>query len=189
MVPAVSRWEDSHNRAHAACLNTFGDPPQCPDGIGPNGVYITARFATENSGYCASWESPAAARGFMACTTPHYGFTPNGSTCTQFAVKKGNMMAPSTGVFMFKRARCTSSECKVVKYGRCFDVSPEKPFKHCESAHDGCVYTDGNSYQANKLEKDTRAFAKLVLVRLKAGTAKDCKGNDLVIAQNMIKLY
>ena len=163
------------------------------DGVGPNGVYITGRLATENSGYCASWESPAAARGFMECTSPAHAHTLNGTTCTQFAVRKGHMMAPSTGVFMFKRARCTSSDCKVVKFGRCFDVSPEKPFKHCKYGRNNnpseCVYTDGNSYGADKLENDTRAFAKHVLVRLRAGTAKDCKGNDLTIAQNMIKLY
>lgn len=84
--------------------------------------------------------------------------------------------------------------CKVIKFGRCFDVSPQKPFKHCKygigsGANRACIYADGNSYTAQWLEKDTRSFAKLALDHLKAGTAKDCKGNDALIAQNLIKAY
>jgi len=146
-------------------------------------VYITGHFGPEDSGYCAAWDSPAAARGYMDCT-------PDGSTCTSITVKKGHMMSPSAGVFMLKRIKCNSDGCKVFKLGECFDVSPEKPFKSCKvgNTNGKCVYTDGNSYSATYLEKDTQAFAKLVLDQLRADTTKECTGPDNAIGQNLIKL-
>ena len=148
--------------------------------MGPNGVYITGHFGPEDSGYCAAWDSPAAARGYMDCT-------PDGSTCTTITVKKGHMMSPSAGVFMLKRIKCNSDGCKVFKLGECFDVSPEKPFKNCNWGQSNCIYTDGNSYEATKLEQDTQAFAKLVLDQLRADTAKECTGTDNAIGQKLIK--
>ena len=97
------------------------------------------------------------------------------------------MMSPSAGVFMLKRIKCNSDGCKVFKLGECFDVSPEKPFKNCNWGQSNCIYTDGNSYEATKLEQDTQAFAKLVLDQLRADTAKECTDTDNTIGQNLIK--
>jgi len=175
-----SGWQGSDSSVN--CMARFGNPVNCPDGIGPNGVYFTGRFDPEDEGYCAAWESPAAARGYMDCVA-------NKMTCTKLIAHKAHRMSPSTGILMMTRIKCTNSGCVVQKFGRCFDVSPSVPFNGCRVSAPilGCIYTDSNSYEANALEADTKAFAKLAVEQMKAGTVKKCTGNDLAIAEAFIK--
>lgn len=212
-----SGWQGSDSSVN--CMARFGNPVNCPDGIGPNGVYFTGRFDPEDEGYCAAWESPAAARGYMDCVA-------NKMTCTKLIAHKAHRMSPSTGILMMTRIKCTNSGCVVHKAGRCFDVSPSVPFNGCRfpapvaascsgdatdttvdcsglatsgttCADEGCtltparvgpcIYADSICYEANALEADTKAFAKLAVEQMKAGTVKKCTGNDLAIAEAFIK--
>jgi len=156
----------------------------CPDGLGPNGVYVTNRlYSSEETGYCAAWDSSAAARGFMDCAKDK-------KTCTKILAYKAHMMSPSTGILMMKRFKCTDDGCKVFKVGKCFDVTPSVPFKNCIYKHyqDGCVYVDAGGYRADALEADTKAFAALVVQQMKDGKEVSCTGADLALAEAYIKM-
>lgn len=170
----------------AQCHAYFGNPIKCPDGIGVNGVYITGHFADETNGYCAAWDSAAAARTFMDCT-------PDKKTCTTIIAKKAHMQSASAGILMMKRVKCTESGCQVFKMGKCFNVAPSVPFQNCKAwihqNNQTCIWTDNNSYEANKLESDTQAFAALVVAQMKNATAtvQNCSGADLALAEALIK--
>jgi len=170
----ASGWVDGNHdpSAEEKCQAQFGNPIECPDGIGPRGVFIPSN----DGGYCASWDSPAAARTFTECTEDK-------QTCGTLSAKKPHGSSRSSGLLMLKRMTCKDGECKVYKTGQCFDVSPATPFQS--------IYTDKNNYDVAQLEQDTQAFAALAVKQMlnsESGELKACNGHDLALSESIIKV-
>jgi len=138
----------------ARCKKTFGSPVECPDGIGPNGVFL--------SKYCASWDSVPSVIGLMECV----GDTKNGGTriCTKMQVEHPSATPESYGVLKMKRIACKSTGgCKVFKAGLCVDVGTNM-----------FEYWNVKMIRARKLSSLLKQFASKAITQLKSKTAKPC---------------
>jgi len=103
-------WNDE-----TACRAAWGGSVECPDGVGPKGVWMT----NADGGYCAKWDSDAALLGIQECF--HEGTI---TTCTKMSVKHVHSTPEQWGLLLSKRIRCDAinNECSTYKYGKCIDV-------------------------------------------------------------------
>merc|ERR1712159_84577 len=154
-----------------ACRKYFGNPVACPDGIGPNGVFIYQPADTKvelmddnhgTTGYCHAWDSPEARRGFMDCTKiPDADDAERDrEICTKFQVQRAHQVTIGYAAFMMKRYNCKGNKCTVTKFGRCFNNGKSNFFP--------------NSLSNQQLDNKYKDFTRAILKQMRDGNILNC---------------